>query len=52
MLGAAGVGLVVYYEMPLLFTYLARATNQRHIASIDDRIAKLKEIWGPDVAGK
>lgn len=52
MLGAAGVGLIVYYELPILFIFLARATNQSHIANIDDRVAKLKEIWGPEVAGK
>lgn len=52
MLGAAGVGLIVYYELPILFIYLARITNQSHIANIDERVTKLKEIWGPDVTGK
>ena len=52
MLGSAAIGLLVYYEIPLLFVYISRATNQRHIASIDARVEKLKEIWGPEVTGK
>ncbi len=52
MLCSAGLGLVIYYEMPHIFIYLTKASNQRHIASIDSHIAKLKEIWGQDVIGK
>ena len=52
MLCSAGLGLIIYYEMPHIFIYLTRASNQRHIASIDAHIARLKEIWGPDVVGK
>lgn len=52
MLCAAGLGLVIYYEMPHLFIHLTRTSNQRHIASIDAHISKLKEIWEPDVVGK
>ena len=52
MLGSAAIGLLVYYEIPMLFVYISRATNQRHILSIDARIEKLKEIWGPEVIGK
>jgi len=52
MLGSAAVGLIIYYEVPQLFVYIARTTNQRHINSIDERIEKLKEIWGHDVVAK
>ena len=52
MLGSAAVGLLIYYEVPLLFVYLARISNQHHITSIDARIEKLKEVWGKDVVEK
>lgn len=52
MLGSAAIGLLIYYEIPMLFVYISRATNQRHIANIDARVEKLKEVWGPEVIGK
>lgn len=52
MLSSAAVGLLLYYEIPLIFVYLARISNQRRITGIDSRIEKLKEVWGTDVTGK
>ena len=52
MLGSAAIGFLIYYEIPMLFVYISRATNQRHIANIDARVEKLKQIWGPEVIGK
>lgn len=49
MLGSAGIGLVVYYEIPKLFIYIAKASNQKHIANIDSRIEKMQETWGSDI---
>lgn len=52
MLGSAAIGFLIYYEVPMLFIYLARISNQHHVTSIDAKIEKLKEIWGNDVVGK
>lgn len=52
MLGSAAAGLIIYYELPVLFVYIARTSNQRYIANIDSRLEKLQEIWGPDVTAK
>lgn len=49
MLGSAAIGLIVYYELPQLFIYLAKASNQKHIANIDTKVEKLQEIWGAEV---
>lgn len=52
MLGSAAVGLIIYYQVPMLFVFIAKATNQQHIANIDSRLEKLKELWGEDVVAK
>ena len=49
MLGSAAVGLIFYYELPQLFVYVARTSNQKHIANIEAKVEKLQEIWGQDV---
>ena len=51
MLGSAGIGLIVYYEVPQLFIYLARTSNQKQIANIDAKVAKMQEVWGKDITG-
>lgn len=52
MLGSAAIGLIIYYELPQLFVYIARATNQHHVTNIDNHLEKLKELWGEDVITK
>lgn len=52
MLCSAGVGLIVYYEVPALFVYMARASNQKHIENIDKKVEKMQETWGADVLPK
>ena len=51
MLGSAGIGLIVYYEVPQLFIYLARTSNQKQIANIDAKVSKMQEVWGKDITG-
>ena len=51
MLGSAGIGLIVYYEVPQLFIYLARTSNQKQITSIENKVAKMQEVWGKDIVG-
>lgn len=52
MLCSAGIGLLLYYEIPLIFIYLAKISNQRRVANIDSKLEKLQEVWGQDVLGK
>ena len=51
MLGSAGIGLIVYYEVPQLFIYLARTSNQKQITNIENKVAKMQEVWGKDIVG-
>ena len=52
MLGSAAVGLVVYYELPQMFVYIAKSSNQKHITNIDARLEKLQETWGHEVLNR
>ncbi len=52
MLGSAAIGLIIYYQVPMLFVYIAKVTNQQHISNIDSHLEKLKELWGEDVVAK
>lgn len=52
MLGSAAIGLLLYYEMPLLFSYLSKMATAKRIASIDARLEKMREKWGNDIVAK
>lgn len=52
MLGSAAIGLLIYYQVPMLFVYISKISNQHRVASIDERLEKLKDLWGQDVLSK
>ena len=52
MLGSAAIGLLIYYQVPMLFVYISKISNQHRVASIDERLEKLQELWGKDVLSK
>jgi hypothetical protein len=49
MLGFAGVGLLVYKELPVLFIFFAKASLQRHLHDIEDKLNKISETWGSEI---
>ena len=51
MLGSAGLGLIVYLEVPNLFIYISRASAQKRLQVIDAKLQKLAEDWGEDIRG-
>ena len=46
MLGAAGFGMILYYELPNLFVKLSTSSSQRRIKNIDSKLEKLTAEWG------
>ncbi len=52
MLGSAAIGLLLYYEMPLLFSYFSKIATAKRIANIDNRLEKMQEKWGKDIVAQ
>ncbi len=50
MLGSAALGMILYSEVPSLYVYLRRSSNQRRIEKINSRLEKLSEDWGVETA--
>lgn len=50
MLGCAAVGVLVYSELPNIYTYFYKISAQKRIEKIDARLSKLREEWGDDIA--
>ena len=51
MLGSAGLGLIVYLEVPNLFIYLSKIAAQKRLKTLDANLEKLAEDWGPGILG-
>lgn len=49
MLGSAGLGLIVYYEIPNLFILISKMSAQKRLRSIDTKLSHLAEDWGTDL---
>lgn len=49
MLGSAGIGLVLYYEIPNLFIFLSKVSANKRLDNIDKRLQKISEEWGREV---
>ncbi len=48
MLGAAALGMVLYYELPNLFLLISKASAQRRLRNIDNKLEKIAEEWGQE----
>lgn len=46
MLGAAALGMILYYELPNLFLLISKASAQRRLRNIDNKLEKIAEEWG------
>lgn len=51
MLGAAALGMVLYYELPNLFVLIFKSSAQRRLRSIDAKLEKIAADWGRDSIG-
>lgn len=49
MLGSAGLGLIVYYEVPNLFVFISKVSAKKRLKNIDEKLQKLGEDWGTDL---
>ena len=49
MLGAAALGMIIYYELPNLFVMISKASVHRRLRNIDDKIEKLTTEWGSEI---
>jgi len=49
MLGSAGLGLIVYLEVPNLFIYISKVAAEKRLKTIDAELQKLAEDWGEDI---
>lgn len=49
MLGSAGIGLVLYYEVPNLFIFLSKISANKRLENIDKRLQKIGEEWGQEL---
>ncbi len=52
MLGAAALGMILYYELPNLFVLISKASAQRRLRSIDGKLEKIAEDWGRESLGE
>ena len=52
MLGAAALGMILYYELPNLFLLISKASAQRRLHSIDSKLEKIAEDWGRESLGE
>ena len=51
MLGSAGLGLIVYLEVPNLFIYIYKIMAQKRLKTIDSQLDKLAQDWGEGIRG-
>lgn len=51
MLGSAGLGLIVYLEVPNLFIYLYKIMAEKRLKTIDAQLDKLAQDWGEGIKG-
>ena len=52
MLGSAGLGLIVYKEVPNLFIYLAKIATEKRLKTLDSQLEKLADEWGKDIISR
>ena len=49
MLSFAALGMILYYELPNIFAYIHRISNQRRLKNIDAKLEKLSKEWGNEI---
>lgn len=49
MLGAAALGMIIYYELPNLFVMISRSSIHRRLHNIDTKLEKITADWGNEI---
>ena len=49
MLGSAGIGLILYLELPNLFAFILKTTSEKRLEKINARLVKYTQDWGEDL---
>ncbi|MBP3346598.1 MAG: hypothetical protein J6L86_06195 [Alphaproteobacteria bacterium] len=49
MLGSAGIGLILYCELPNLFIFFSKISAGKRMNVIDKKLADMAEEWGQEV---
>ena len=49
MLGAAALGMIIYYELPNLFVMISKASVHRRLKNIDAKLEKITNEWGAEI---
>ena len=49
MLGAAALGMLLYFELPNLFVYLFKSSAQRRLRHINATLEKISADWGSEI---
>lgn len=49
MLGSAGLGLILYCELPNLFIFFSQISAQKRLEVIENKLKNMSEEWGQDV---
>ena len=49
MLASAGIGLILYNEVPNLYATYMQHSYQKQIEKINERLVKLAEEWGTNI---
>mgnify|MGYP004632696833 CR=1 FL=1 len=49
MLGAAAFGMILYFELPNIFSVIFKNSAHRRLRSIDNKLDKIAEDWGRDI---
>ena len=49
MLGSAGIGLILYCELPNLFIFFAKISAGKRMNVIDKKLADMADEWGQEV---
>ena len=49
MLGSAGIGLILYCELPNMFSFFSKLSAQKRLESIDAKLAEIAEEWGQEI---
>ncbi len=48
MLGSAALGLIIYIELPNFVIWIYKATAQRRLTAIENRLEQLAQDWGQE----
>lgn len=49
VLGISALGMIIYFELPNLFIMASKASAQRRLHNIENKLEKITAEWGPEI---